>query len=139
MIDWMQKIETNFAAIYRWINNTIQIYFAYLPLTLLKKMTDRRLTKQEAFDLLDDFISKNEPQGVYGVSGFDLREAKRIWKRMILPDAPPQYRIFSSGLDGIHCFSLYKSRELKTYMFAVTMQNPNKYVEITSESTFDLL
>jgi hypothetical protein len=110
------------------------------PILFHSKMSHyRRMTKQEVFDSLDAFISKTQPVNVYGVTWIDSRDGKKIYNKMIQPDEPPQYKIFSKGLDGCHCFSLYKSCESKIYLFAVTMQNPNRYMEITSESAFDNL
>jgi hypothetical protein len=97
------------------------------------------MTKKEVFDTLDTFIANTPAAAIYGVSWIDSRDGKKIYNKMIQPDEPPQYKIFSNGLDGCHCFSLYKSQESKIYLFAVTMQTPKKYMEITSELAFDNL
>jgi len=92
------------------------------------------------FDLLDDFISKNEPATLrqrfyFQISPTDLIEGRKLFTKMNTDgeSQTPQYEIFGSNAIRNTCFAMYKSTNNKIYMVVVKTQKPTNYIVMNTE------
>ena len=91
------------------------------------------------FDLLDDFISKNEPATLrqrfyFQISPTDLIEGRKLFAKFNTEDSQsPQYEIFGSNANRNTCFAMYKSTNNTIYMVVVKTQKPSNYIVMNKE------
>ena len=95
---------------------------------------------EEQITVLDTFISNNEPdpndkEESRGISIDDLKNGINEYK-ILRKKKGPEYEIFGSNAMGYNCYSLYKSRQNKIYVFSVYMQTLKTYYIIEDESWF---
>jgi hypothetical protein len=91
------------------------------------------------FDILDDFISKNEAATLrqrfyFQISQTDLIEGRKLFAKMNAEDCQTsQYEIFGSNALRNTCFAMYKSSNNIIYMVVVKTQKPTNYIVMNAE------